>query len=158
AVKLTLPLSRQFFFSPAPAMNMLARMDGSRSNHRPSRIWLAIECAALFLGVPAAYYAGWLPIPVLVIRLLMPGGCWLTLRLQRRIAPRALLRANLPRQEWRRILIIYSLAVPGLAIVLWLTNPSAMFWLIRRSPGIWLLVMVAYPLVSVVPQELIYRA
>src|SRR5262249_34611456 len=59
--------------------------------------------------------------------------------------------------EWRRILLNYAVAVPLLAGALWLTKPSAMFWLVLQNPKVWLLVMFAYPLVSVLPQEFVYR-
>ena len=101
--------------------------------------------------------AGWLPIPVILLLLIMAGGCWFALRLQHKIAPQNLWRTRVAGREWRRIFLIYALAVPSLIAVLWLAKPDAMFWLVRRNPKIWLLVMFAYPIVSVMPQELVYR-
>jgi membrane protease YdiL (CAAX protease family) len=53
--------------------------------------------------------------------------------------------------------LIYAIAVPLLVCALWLTKPASMFWLVLRYPKIWLLVMFAYPIVSVLPQEFVYR-
>jgi membrane protease YdiL (CAAX protease family) len=118
---------------------------------------LAVECAALFLGVPAAYLIGWLPMPILFLLLIMAGGCWLALRRQHRIGPRDLIRCQVPKSEWRRIFATYALAVPLLAGLLWLWKPEALLSLISRNPKMWILVMITYPLVSVFPQELVYR-
>ena len=35
--------------------------------------------------------------------------------------------------------------------------PESLFSLYRRDPGLWLLVMVLYPVLSVLPQEILYR-
>src|SRR5215472_6991428 len=43
------------------------------------------------------------------------------------------------------------------AAVVWLA-PEDLFDLVRHRPRLWLLVMVFYPVASVYPQEIIYRA
>ena len=118
---------------------------------------LAAEGIVLFIGVPAAYVIGWLPIPIIVLLLITAGGCWLALRVQLRIEPRDLIRCQAPKTEWRRVLVTYALAVPLLAGLLWLLKPEALFSLMSRNPKVWMFVMIAYPLVSVIPQELVYR-
>jgi membrane protease YdiL (CAAX protease family) len=121
------------------------------------KLWLALECAALFLGVPAAVAAGWIRTWVIPLLVLMALGCGLTLRWGHQIRLRDLFRRQIPAGEWRRILLIYAMAVPGLLALLWWTKPGALFSLMCDHPAIWLLVMVLYPVVSVIPQELIYR-
>ncbi len=133
-------------------MNAAEPLSGGR------KAGLALEGAALFLGVPAATAAGWIPLPVIPLLLLMAAGCGLTLRWRHQIHLRDLLRPEAARPEWRRILILYAVAVPFLVGLLWLIQPSAMFILLRRHPYVWLLVMFAYPVLSVLTQELIYRA
>jgi len=125
---------------------------------RTANLWLALECAALFLGLPAAVVAGWIQAWVIPLLLLMAVGCGFALRWRHKISLRDLIRPPVPAREWRRVLILYAIAVPGLVALLWLINPAALFSLMRDPTKIWLLVMVAYPIVSVFPQELIYRA
>jgi membrane protease YdiL (CAAX protease family) len=55
------------------------------------------------------------------------------------------------------IVVFMGLAVALAALAAWLT-PHTLFDLVRRRPGVWLLVMVFYPLLSVYPQEIVYRA
>jgi len=88
----------------------------------------------------------------------MAVGCGVALRLKHRFSIDHSLRARVAREEWQRILRIYVVAVICLIGVLWLTRPEALFSLVMRRPQLWLLVMIAYPLISVFPQELIYRA
>jgi membrane protease YdiL (CAAX protease family) len=122
------------------------------------KLLLALECGALFVAGPAAGAAGLLPILVIPILLLMALVCWLMLQLRYKIQLRELMRPRVPAPEWRRIFIIYLIAVPCLTGLLWLIKPEAMFALMRRHTGIWLLVVFAYPILSAFPQELVYRA
>jgi len=119
---------------------------------------LALECGALFLGVPTAVATHWIPVPVIPVLLVMAAGCWFVLRWRHKVTLRSLLRTKAPKHEWRRILIIYLIATLSLVIWLWLTDPAAMFFLLRRHFGFWLLIMFGYPVLSVLPQELVYRA
>jgi CAAX protease family protein len=45
----------------------------------------------------------------------------------------------------------------GLAVAVRLFAPQSLFSLIRRSPNLWLLIFFLCPLLSVYPQELLYR-
>jgi len=127
-------------------------------SQRMHKIWLALECGALFLGVPAVVATGWVPVLVIPLLLLMAVGCGLALRYRHGIRVGDLLRPQVPGTEWRSVLLRYLIALPCLAALLWAIKPAAMFSLMCQHTRIWLLVMFAYPLVSVLPQELIYRA
>ncbi len=122
------------------------------------KAYLACEFALLFVAIPAAMAVRIVPrapIPVLVVAAA--------------ITSTALLRD--PTFDRRRlwnvagalahargvVLLFVALAVAVTLLVAWLT-PEALFDLVRKRPGLWLLVMVFYPLVSVYPQEIIYRA
>lgn len=49
-------------------------------------------------------------------------------------------------------------AMLSLGAAVWYFAPELLFSFVRRNPLFWAIVMVFYPLVSVFPQELIYRA
>ena len=125
---------------------------------RAHRLWLGLECAALFLGLPAAVAAGWIRTWVIPLLLLMAVVCGLTLRWRHNIHLLDFIRPRVPGPEWRRVLLLYALAAPGLTLLLAIAKPDDLFSLVRQHPKIWLLVMFAYPVVSVFPQELVYRA
>jgi membrane protease YdiL (CAAX protease family) len=125
---------------------------------RVRKLLLALECGALFIAGPAAGAAGLLPVLVIPILLLMAMICWAVLRFDHKIHLRQLLRPRVPAREWRRVLVIYLVALPCLLGLLWVIKPEALFTLMIQHTKIWLLILVAYPLVSVFPQELIYRS
>jgi uncharacterized protein len=118
----------------------------------------ALELVALFAVVPAAMRWGPLPRNPLVV-LVAGGGAALALLLSDASFDRTRLWNGAAVVEQARVIALLAVAsVPLLyAVARWL-EPDEMFAMMRRRPWLWLLVMIAYPVVSVYPQELLYRA
>ena len=132
-------------------------MDSSPIRTPSFRFWRATECAALFLGIPTIHALGWLPIHILLLLIVMGGACWLLLRFKHEAEPRDLATWPTDRGVQVRTLVTYAVAIPFLYAVLWLFRPGALFSLVSHRPGLWIFIIFAYPLVSVFPQELMYR-
>ena len=139
-------------------MHMLVIVDGIEPIHRGRKFWLAAECAILFVGVPMAVAVGWIRLLVIPLLVIMAVGCGLVLQRVHKIRIRHLFSVKISAGQWLRILITYVVVFPCLVALLWIINQSAMWSLMCQHTKVWLLVMIAYPVVSVVPQELIYRA
>ncbi len=75
-----------------------------------------------------------------------PGFSWAELRRQE------------SRFDWRLIGLIGLATLVTGVVVLWLTEPGALFFLLRQQPGLLLLILCLYPLLSALPQELVFRA
>ena len=58
----------------------------------------------------------------------------------------------------KQVMIRFAVLAPLITAVTWITMPGSFLSFPRESPGIWILVMVLYPLLSVWPQEMVYRA
>jgi len=56
------------------------------------------------------------------------------------------------------MLIQFAFFGVGLFAIVYFFSPDLLFSLVKKKPLIWLLVMFLYPVFSVYPQELIYRA
>ena len=123
-----------------------------------------VEFLVLFLVLPAVFLvlaprAGWL-IPGLAVGAV---ACVALLWLDPAFERRRLLHVRGVGGEWRTIW--WLAAVGGVAmaaaVVVWAlaseSGPRA-FDLPRRNLGLWLMIMGLYPLFSVYPQEVIYRA
>lgn len=68
-----------------------------------------------------------------------------------------LFRADVPVREWGRMLLRFALFAGVLTALLWWKDPSLLFAFPRRNPKFWAMVMVCYPVLSVIPQGLLYR-
>jgi len=123
-----------------------------------TRTELAIEFLLLFVALPLGYRFSPVRIPALPLLWLVSGyALWQLLRDPR--FPRAQLW-NAARLPGRLAAILAIFAV--VAFVLWLgvrRFASGLEWsLVRQNPAFWAVVMVAYPVLSVYPQGLLYRA
>jgi uncharacterized protein len=121
-------------------------------------ILLATEFLLLFVALPLLIYyrlvPNW-PIPYLLVAGALayafmrrePGFAPVNLFSLRGIVP------NLP-----SVLVRDAVCLLMLGLTVRLFAPQLLFSLIKSSPGFWALIMVLYPLLSVLPQEILYRA
>lgn len=123
-----------------------------------SRTALIVEFVVLFGALPLAYLFSPLRIPALPLLWIVAGYAWWQLRADPRFDRARLWNAAALPARLGVILSAFAVA----ALLLWL----AVHWLapylewsfVRQHPAFWAVVMVAYPLLSVYPQGLIYRA
>jgi membrane protease YdiL (CAAX protease family) len=123
-----------------------------------SKTYLACELALLFVGLPAAMALRALPRLPIPVLLVAAAACAVALVHDPRFDSTQLWNTHGTCEHLRPVLASFGvLALATLALVAWLT-PHALFDLVRTRPRLWLLVMVFYPVASVYPQEIIYRA
>ena len=126
-----------------------------------TRLWLGIECGLLFLGVPLALWTALrlgYSIPVIPVLLVVTGLIGLNLSRDRYFDRRVLRAFQGVRREGPRILATFAAGAALLALGVALLTPERLFDLPRERFGLWAAVMVFYPLLSVLPQEVLYRA
>jgi len=120
-------------------------------------VLLAVEFAVIFLAVPLLIYFRVLPNLPIPYLLAAGVGAYVVLRLDPTFRFGSFSWADLRSHVVPLVLRdVVSLVLLGLGVRLF--APDLLFSLIKRSPGLWVLVMFLYPLLSVYPQELLYRA
>ncbi len=111
-------------------------------------LFVAIPVGIALFMPPNRLFAALFGFSVLGLLLL-----WLTGGFDWREALRGWSRFSLP------ILLAFSaITLVSSVIVLWLTRPEALFSFPRNNPRLLLFVWLLYPLLSALPQELIFRA
>jgi membrane protease YdiL (CAAX protease family) len=121
------------------------------------RIYLTAELLLLFLALPLAVRAGWFG-PFLLLPLL--AGCTLCctlLALDPAFRWGEVLHCRAAGREHRRMAAGVVLAAFVLACLTLLLSPETFLDLPRRHTLVWLAVLVLYPAISVVPQEIVFR-
>lgn len=133
----------------------------------PPRWWLALELVLLFGTVPVVLWlfrdraAAWL------LPIVFGGGVLALVMLlaDRSFDTRRLVAAGAALRDLRHLVLVRML--PAMAIVLavyatlcfvGLEERERLFGFPRNAPDRWLIVMLAYPILSVYPQELLFRA
>ena len=125
----------------------------------PSRLFLAFEYAVLFLLTPALLYLH-------PTRLNVHGTLWLV------TAYAAAILHHTPGFSWRMawqgnpltsrdfklIAVRFVLSTIGIVFLTTLLQPDRLLSFPLQRPGFWLIVMLLYPLLSALPQELVFRS
>lgn len=115
------------------------------------------EFLLLFIVIPVIFYFDLLPVRKIVALLVIAGVCVLILALD----PDYRLKKLLYRPEnskVRKEIILKSLAIFAfLGFLVFMMTPESLFEFPRQRPAIWLIVILLYPFLSALPQELIYR-
>lgn len=123
-----------------------------------SRTALILEFSILFVGLPLGYRFAPFRIPALPFLWVVTAYAWWQLLRDPRFDRAMLWNAGALPPRLPGILLIFSLA----AFFIWLGvhrfAPHLEWSFVRRSPGFWAVVMVLYPVLSVYPQALLYRA
>ncbi|WP_157103673.1 CPBP family intramembrane glutamic endopeptidase [Nocardia harenae] len=122
------------------------------------QLYLGAEFALLFGGGAALYNArfrGTSPIPVLIA---LGAGVTRQLRRSATFDRRAFWRAGALRPEAGSMALLAGASAAALTGAVAAVRPADLFELPRRHPGLWAAVMVLYPVLSVYPQELVFRA
>ncbi len=137
--------------APAPERPSLARYGLALK-------WRRLEFLIFFAGIPGAIHLGWLPNWPVPLLLILSGVAWMVLRRDPTFDHGQLwniagMRSGLVPVVARALALI---ALLGLIVFLFM--PNLLFVLVRRTPLLWASVMVFYPILSVYPQEFLFRA
>jgi membrane protease YdiL (CAAX protease family) len=164
---------RQYECLPAksePASSFPQDSPSPQKTHRPAQeqsgspttppLYLWIEFALLFLGLPLVLYTQREALESLLMPLLvlLAAGCAFTLWRDGSFERRQLWNRAAFQQHLRRTLRWF---VPGALVVggaFALLRPDLLLTFPRFYPEVWLVILVTYPLLSVYPQEVIFRA
>jgi uncharacterized protein len=130
---------------------------GQISHTEKVRAALIIEFALLFVCLPAAlalHPLRWWPLPLLWT---VAFYCHLVLRRQTDSHARKFWRLSDIPPSVRPVLMLFLPSAFALAAAIHFLMPQIFLNLPRQRPILWGLVMLLYPLLSVIPQTLIYR-
>lgn len=119
---------------------------------------LLVELGLMFFVGPLVYWGldpgpRWL-IPALWVWL---AACVTILLLDRSFDKRELWNWGGMRSEWRAVLTRFLLLGGALSLLVAVLLPQSFLRLPREAPVVWVIIMIAYPLLSVYPQEIIFR-
>ncbi len=123
-----------------------------------SRAWLLTELFVLFGLVPLVLMKKWIPLHPLVVGAMIAGGCLMLLLRDRTFDVRQLWNRQDLARRLVAILPLWLLSAAVLAGMLAIYSPNRLLSLPLNYPGVWLAIVLAYPFISVYPQEVIYRA
>lgn len=115
------------------------------------------ECFVLFMALPVVVYYNLLPIPKIAALLIITLLCVGILALDRTYTLRRLSYRPHKPEIWKKIMRNTVLVAVGVLVLVFFLQPDRLFQLPRSRPVVWGIILALYPLLSALPQELIYR-
>ena len=124
----------------------------------PRLFLLALEFSVVFIGFPLLIF--FRRLPNLPIPYLLAGAlaAWLILRHDPSFDSSQLVSWGGVRPYLLPLLLRDAVFLTLLGLAARFFAPQLLFTLVKRAPWIWVAIMALYPLLSVYPQELLYRA
>jgi membrane protease YdiL (CAAX protease family) len=121
-------------------------------------VLLAVEFVAIFIAVPVLIYyrrSPNFPIPYLLVG---ATAAFLLLKHDPTFDSAQLFAWGNARAYLAPMLLRDAVCLLLLGFAVRFLAPDLLFSLVKKSPALWVLVMLLYPLLSAYPQELLYRA
>ncbi|UFS63179.1 CPBP family intramembrane metalloprotease [Sulfurimonas sp. HSL-3221] len=119
-----------------------------------SRLRLLFETVLLYFALPMLIITGLLP-KFAVMPLLWLGMLYALYGLRKE--GNTHLRWHIDGNELLRVLVRFIILGTLLDVAIWALFPGLLFAFPRERPGLWLLVMLLYPLLSALAQEIVFR-
>lgn len=122
------------------------------------RVWLIAELLVIFVGLPLGYRFSPVKLPALPLLWLVAGYAWWQLARDKSFEKGRLWNAAPLVGELRTIVPIFAVVALGVWVGVRLLAPQMEWSFVREHPRLWAVVMVLYPVLSVYPQGILYRA
>ena len=131
-------------------------MSGGTYHLYSKRIFLLAELNLLFIGIPTLLYF-WTPTAILPLLWIFAAGCGALLLKDPHFDRTELWRSTALGRDGSSMVRQVAAGGAVLTAAVYLFAPDLLFSLARQKPVLWILILLLYPLLSVYPQELIYR-
>ena len=112
----------------------------------------------MFVGLPLAFRFKVFPFPPIPALWLLAAYCIWQLFADPSFDRRLLWNAEVLPYYWSKIFLGFALVAVVVGGGVYFLRPDLLFNFVRREPWLWALAMVFYPIASVYPQGIIYRA
>jgi hypothetical protein len=122
------------------------------------RVYLMAEFVLLYIAGPLALWMRWTDgLNALEMLWLAAAFCLTLLLTDPTFDRQQLWNAGPVRRELPQILALFAAGVIIIAALVHTYAPHLLFWLPRHHPFLWALILITYPLISVLPQTVVYR-
>jgi len=127
--------------------------------YKPSKVQLWAEFVLFFIAFPFSFLTQFYKeFPLMLVLILLGLLIFFFLYFDKSFDNKLFFRYKVSRRIYMRIAIVFLISAAVMTLMIWYIDSSKLFLLIKKRPWLLLLISVFYPLFSVVPQGLAYRA
>lgn len=120
------------------------------------RVLLSAEIISIYILLPLVYAMGWLPIHEVI--LMVGGALIMAIVLYKDPAFDNRIFTRPGRWSWQHKMIRLFLVTAGAVAIQMFTAPGMMFYYPAQKTWLYVIIIILYPFVSVIPQEIVFRA
>ena len=120
-------------------------------------IYLVFEFSVLFAFLPTLYVLDLLRVHIILLLLIVTAFCVFKLLFDKTFDKNFLWNLQIFRCKFWFIMKLFLVNALIISTFILVFKPSLLFNLPKQKPFMWLLLMIFYPLLSVYPQEIVYR-
>ncbi len=114
-----------------------------------------IEMAGIFLGTPLLLLGDFVPRPKIIVLLFVCIACLVLLLGDKTFDCRCFGLNGF--RNWHTLAVRFTIIAICLGLYAVLAESENIMAILRHKPVLWALIMITYPVLSVVPQEIIFR-
>lgn len=116
------------------------------------------EYVLLFIALPLVYLLDLVPLPPIPTLWILAAGCAAVLLGAGDFERRRLWNTRKLKRRMLRAVVPFALLAPALVLATAWIAPDRLFTFVRERPLVWATILVVYPVLSVYPQGIVYRA
>lgn len=120
--------------------------------------FLVLEISSVFILIPLLLYYRLIPNAPIPFLILLGLAAWFILRRNPTFDRSRLTNTGALAKHLAPVLLRCAALCAVLGLAVWRIAPQLLFTFVKHAPAFWAVVMLLYPLLSVYPQELIFRA
>lgn len=143
-------------FVPIAAMNLKGYGAKDYIMKVTNRVLLLAELLGIFIILPTCLYL-WTPKLILPILWIVALICWGIVRKDKTFDRATLWHASALKHSLKPMLIQFVMISLLLFAIVTFFAPELLFSLVKKNPLLWVLILFLYPVLSVYPQEFLYR-
>jgi len=125
---------------------------------KTAKYQIYLEIIILYILFPLLFLWDIFNFPIMLLLLPMGIGIYLFLRRDSSFDNNLFINWENGRKFLKPMLLLSIVSAIVMLVTIWLIDPSNVFFLVRKKPWFLLIISIFYPLFSVIPQALAYRA
>ena len=123
-----------------------------------SKIRLLTGLIVLYMGIPLLGIMENFPVPLMLVLIILGMLIYFYLRFDPSFDRGLFTNWQSGKRELRSMILMFLPAAIGMTALIWVIDSERLFMLVRANPMLLLMISIFYPVFSVVPQGLAYRA
>ncbi|MEA2041897.1 MAG: CPBP family intramembrane glutamic endopeptidase [Bacteroidota bacterium] len=131
----------------------------SKIIYKPDKAQLWIEAVILYVALPLTFLTNFYKkFPLMLVLIILGVAVYIFLRKDKNFNTTTFTKVKVGKKTYKSMALVFILSAAIMTLMIYFIDSDKLFFLIKENPLLLILISVFYPLFSVIPQGLAYRA